>query len=475
MSHEASITIEWQQLAEVIDSGNAEYLCNFLHLLPPEDTAYTIARLDEEHQTHMLEMLTHADPELAADLLEHFADEHAADMLEELKPETAAAIIDAMDSDEQTDVLAELHEDDAAAILARMAPEEAADARKRLAYDEDTAGGLMITELLVFRKDQDVESVVHVLREKAESSQEYEFRYLYVVDEVGKFIGVVPMRRLVLSPRGKLLTQLMIGDPITVHVHTSLNDLDDLFDRVPFSAVPVLDDAGVLAGVVQRAKVEEALGERSDEQLAKFGGIIGGEELRSMPLLSRTLRRLAFLLPNVILSTVSVTIILFFEPIIHKMTLLAVVLPLVANLSGAAGNQSVAVTIRELALGLVRPGDFLRIWSRDFGIGVINGLVVGIMLGIVSMILCWASMRLGLVDSQFQQDLLPLACIVSASYLLNSIMAVLIGGTVPLALKGLHIDPAMASSPILTTVTDMSSFMLTLTFAVILIHLMGGG
>ncbi|MCC6681067.1 MAG: magnesium transporter [Phycisphaeraceae bacterium] len=474
MSHEASITIEWQQLAEVIDSGNAEYLCNFLHLLPPEDTAYTIARLDEDHQTRMLEMLTHADPELAADLLEHFADGHAADMLEELKPETAAAIVDAMDSDEQTDVLAELHEDDAAAILDKMAPEEAADARKRLAYDEDTAGGLMITEVLVFPKDCTVESAVSDLRHKAESNQDFESRYIYVVGDAGRFIGVVPMRRLVLSPRDKPLTQLMVGDPLTVHVNTPLNDLDDLFDRVPFSALPVLDDAASLVGVVQRAKVEEALGERSDEQLAKFGGIIGGEELRNMPLLSRTLRRLAFLLPNVVLSAISVTIILFYEPIIHKMTLLAVVLPLVANLSGAAGNQSVAVTIRELALGLVRPGDFIRIWSRDLGIGVINGLVVGLMLGVVSMILCWASMQMGLVESRYQQDLLPLAGIVACSYFFNSILAVLIGGTVPLALKGLHVDPAMASSPILTTVTDMCSFMVTLTLALILIHLMGG-
>lgn len=468
---EASVTIEpWQQLAEVIDSANAEYLANFLNLLPPEETAYTISHLDEEHQTKMLGMLAEVKPHLAADLLEHFADEHAADMVERLDPDLAAAIFDQMDSDEQTDVLGELHEDDAEAILDQMAPEEAVDARRRLEYEHDTAGGLMITEILAFNRNQPVESVVAKLREKAEANQEYELRYVYVVDEAGQLVGVVPMRRLVLSRPGRPLTDLMAAEPITCDIRCSLDDLDDLFDRVMFSAVPVLEADGKLVGVVQRAAVEEALGERADEQLAKFGGIIFGEELRSMPWGSRTLRRMAFLLPNVVLSTVSVIVILLYEPVIHRITLLAVFLPLVANLSGAAGNQAVAVSIRELSLGLVRPVDWVRVCTKEVGVGLCNGLVIGVMLGLVAAMLGWMSMRLGWVEPQTRVGLLPLSVVVMLSYTLNCVLAVMLGGTIPLALRGLKVDPAMASSPVLTTMTDMCSFLLTLTFALVMLH-----
>jgi magnesium transporter len=237
-----------------------------------------------------------------------------------------------------------------------------------------------------------------------------------------------------------------------------------------------VDDQNRLVGVVQRAAVQEALSESANEDLMKFGGIIGGEELRSMSWNSRAVRRTAFLLPNVLLSAVSVVIILLYEPLIHKLTLLAVFLPLVANLSGAAGNQSVAVSIRELALGLIRPGDWARICAKEAGIGLVNGLFIGLLLGMVAMGLGWASLQLGWIESpQTSVGLAPLALVVAFAYMLNSVVAVVVGGTIPLALKHVGIDPAMASSPILTTVTDMCSFLVTLTLAMGMLYFLVGG
>jgi len=473
---EASVILEpWEQLAEVIDSDNAEYLAMFVQLLDPGDTAYTINRLDEARRTKMFSVLSRVRPDFAADLFEHFADEHAADIIEELPPAAAAAIVEEMDSDEQTDVLAEMHADDAAAILEHMAPEEAADARWRLEYAHDTAGGLMITDFIAVRAEQPVDAVVAQLREVAGSNQEYEGRYIYVVDAAGKLAGVVPIRNLVMSPRGTPTTQMMIFSPMTVNVRTTLDELEDLFDRVSFSAVPVLDEAGRLVGVVQRAAVREAVGEQQGESLAKFGGIIGGEELRTMPWLSRAMRRSAFLLPNVVLSGVSVVVILLYEPLIHKLTLLAVLLPLVANLSGAAGNQSVAVSIRELALGLVRPADWGRVCAKEAGVGLVNGLFIGLLLGAAAVLLGWMSTMLGWMESDARVGLLPMAGVITLAYMLNSVLAVVIGGTIPLALKRAGVDPAMASSPILTTITDMCSFLITLTFALAMLHLWTGG
>ncbi len=465
-----------QQLTEIIDSGDGAYLANFLRLLPPEDTAYTIGRLDEDHQTQMLSLLSSADPDLAADLMEHFSDEHAADMIEELPPVVAAAIVDEMDSDEQTDVLAELEDEDAEAILEQMDPEEAEDARRRLQYDEDTAGGLMITEYLAYQEDQDVDDVIADLRRNAEKYNEYEVRFAYLIDRIGRFKGVVTMRSLVMAPPGRKLSDLKIRNPLSVTVDTTLADLEDLFDRVDFSVVPVVDSGDRLVGVVQRSAVQEALSEHANEDLMKFGGIIAGEELRSMPARVRAVRRAAFLLPNVLLSAMSVVIILFYEPLIHKLTLLAVVLPLVANLSGAAGNQSVAVSIRELSLGLVRPADWWRVCSREIGVGLLNGMLIGVLLGGVACCLGWVSLRLGWVESQ-QADvgLLPMAAVVATAYTINCVLAVAAGATIPLLLQRLRVDPAMASSPVLTTITDTCSFLVTLTLAMVMLHVLTGG
>ena len=477
MPEEASIDLDLtQQLADIIDSGDADRLTAFLRELPPEETSYTIVSLDEERRTKMLSELSRVDADFVADLMEHFADEHAADMIEQLAPVDAAAIMDEMDSDEQTDVLAELDDEDAEAILDKMDPAEAQDARDRLRYDEDTAGGLMITEYLAYTQDQDVDAVIADLRRNAEEYNEYEVRYAYLIDDAGVFKGVITMRSLVMALPGRKLRDLTVPDTTVFPVDTTLEDLEDMFDRVDYSAVPVVDAAGKLVGVVQRAAVQEALSESANEDLMKFGGIIGGEELRSMSWNSRAVRRSAFLLPSVLLSAVSVSVILFYEPLIHKLTLLAVFLPLVANLSGAAGNQSVAVSIRELALGLVRPADWARICAKDAVVGLVNGLVIGCLLGLVAMGLGWMSMTLGWVESQQTQvGLIPLSLVVVFAYTFNSVLAVVIGGTIPLALKRVGVDPAMASSPILSTVTDMCSFLITLTLALAMLHLLVGG
>lgn len=445
-----------QTLAEVIDSGDAEYLANFLHILAPEITTYTINRLDETRRTRMFSLLSAEHSDLAADLMEHFTDEHAADMIEQLEPEHAAAIIDEMDSDEQTDVLAELHIDDAEAILGHMDPEEAEDARQRLQYDEDTAGGLMITEYLEYRENQDVDAVIADLRTHAEEYNEYEVRFAYLIDKRGHFQGVVTMRSLVMAPPGKKLVDLKVGSPMTVSVNTKLEDLEDLFDRVDFSVVPVVDDENRLVGVVQRAAVQEALSESANEDLMKLAGIVAGEEFRSMPMRSRLLRRLAYLIPITFLLLLSASVIHLFIETIEKLPVLAMFLPVVAGLCGSGGNQAVGVSLREVSLGLIMPGDYLRVFAKEAVLAVFAGLV----LGLVMLATVWA----------WQGDFY-LALVVGGSIPIVIVVAKSVGGTVPLALRKLGLDPAMASGPVVTTVVDLFSFLVVLLFATLLMSL----
>jgi magnesium transporter len=437
-------------LTDVIDDAPRESLATFVRLIAPEDTAYTVSRLDDDRRTAMLDALAHEDPDLAASVLNHFDDAVIAQWLGELEADRAAAIVDVLDSDEQTDVLADLPDDFAEAVLSAMDPEEADDARERLQYGEDTAGGRMITEYLSFEADDDVFEVIRDLKDQADRYDHYESRYVYMTDEQGRLTGVVPMRSLVLSHHGRRLSELAKGDPVTASVHDQIDELEDVFDRYAFSALPVIDEQGVLVGVVQRHAVQEAVGERETGNLMKFGGIVGGEEVRSMPLLGRAGRRLLFLLPNIALSYAAVSIIAAFESVIEKLVALAVFIPMVANLSGAAGNQAVAVSIREQSLGLVTFKDTLRVWKAEVFVGVINGLVIGTILAII-VLLAWSDPIL--------------AGSVAGAYAANCVIAVLLGGALPLVLKAIGVDPAMMSSPILTTLTDMCGFLLVLGIA----------
>ena len=455
MPDEASIDLDMtQQLTQVIDAGDAEQLVVFLRELPPEATTYTISNLDEEHRTKMLSDLSRVDADLAADLMEHFVDEHAAEMIEQLEPVVAAAIVDEMDSDEQTDVLAELDDENAEAILDKMDPAEAEDARERLKYDEDTAGGLMITEYLAYQQDQDVDDVIADLRSNVDEYNEYEVRYAYLVDEAGTFKGVITMRSLVMARPGRKLIDLTIRNPIFIPVEETLEDMEDLFDRVDFSAVPVVDAAEKLVGVVQRAAVQEALSDSANEDLLKVAGIVAGEELRSMPLSSRLLRRLAYLLPIMVLLMISASVIHLFIETVEKVPVLAMFLPVVAGLCGSGGNQAVGVSLREVSLGLVMPGDYMRVLVKEATLA----LLAGVFLGLVLLLAVWAwqgDFYLGLVVG----GAIPIVILIAKS----------VGGVVPLALRKIGLDPAMASGPVVTTIVDLFSFFIVLLFATLLV------
>lgn len=442
------------ELEALIEIGEGEAIANFLHLLPPENTAYTVSHLSDDMRTRMFERLASTAPEFGADLLEHFVDEYAANVISELKPEHAAALVDEMDSDQQTDVLSELDEADAEAILRVMDPAEADDARERMVYDEDVAGGLMITEYLFYNQGQTIKEVTRDLQEKAEEHIEFEVRYIYVVDDADRLTGVVPMRSLVFAPGSRKIEAQQIREPVTVGVYTSLDDLHDLFDRIDYSAVPVVDDQGVLCGIVQRAAVQEAVGDRESEQFLRFGGIIGGEELRSMSIGSRATRRLAFLLPIMLLLLASATVIALFEDTVEKLPILAAFLPVVAGICGSGGNQAVAVSIRELSLGLIDASDFMRVFMKELFVAAIIGLVLGAVLFIV--VFAW-------------QQNIYLAMVLGMAIPFVVTVSKTIGGTVPVLLKKTGIDPAMASGPIVTTVVDLVGFFTVLTLATLML------
>ncbi len=438
----------WEQLDQLIDAEDRAALEAFYLNYSAGEMARNISRLEDDDQTRLLEML---GPDVAADLVEELSHTQAADILEDMPAEEAAAIIDEMPSDEQADLLVEMDDDDARAILEQMDPEEAQDAARLAAYDPETAGGLMISEYLSYAHDMFVEDVLADLRANQEKYVEYDVQYLYVTSrETGELIGIVRIRDLVLSPGKVPITSIRLDELASVRDDTKLDELEDFFDRYDFYAAPVVNASGHLVGAVRRAFIEEALGDRAEEALMRVGGIITGEELRMMPLLERAVKRLAFLAPMLVLALLAISVIALYEGTIEQVPALAIFLPLVAGLCGGSGNQAMAVSMRELSLGLVQPADYMRVCVKELGVGVLLGLVLGVGAFLIA---------LGMRGNPY------LGLVVGLAVPITMIVSVIVGGTAPLLLKKIHIDPAMASGSIVTLIADMCGFFTVLALA----------
>ena len=417
----------WKILSDLIAAENSDALMRFIETLSPPETARTISRLTEEEQHGLFRLLSPGD---AADVIEDIPEIQAADMVEDMPSEQAAAIMEELASDHLADVLGEVDGDARRAILAKMDREDAAEARMLMKYPTDCAGGIMISEFLAYRVDDTIQDVLDDLQAHRSEYADYHVQYFYVVDREEKLVGVLRLHDLLFPARGTRLTQVMRPSPLCVSDKASLRALREFFDEHRLFGVPVVDHGQRLVGVVLPDDVEEAVSKQKTKTFLRLSGIIGGEEFRTMPLLSRSGRRLSWLSMNIVLNIVAASVIALYQDTLAAAITLAVFLPMVS--------------------GLVRPGELLWVLAKEAKVGIINGLVLGLLLGGVA---------------YFWKGSPWLGFVVGGALAANTLVSVLLGGMLPLVLKHLKLDPALVSSPLLTTVTDMCGFFFVLSFA----------
>jgi len=436
----------WEELEELLKMSDSSGVEALLDELPACDIARAVLRMSEEGRT---ELLTSLAPDEAAEVIQSVPEGQAVELLEHLKPADAAAIVEELPSDEQADLVGDLSPQAAEGILAALAPDTAAGLRSLTQYADDTAGGLMVTEFLSYREDATVKSVVKDMKSNRDRYRDYSVQYAYVTTSDEKLVGVLRLRDLLLAERQQPIRELMIAKPLTLPGTADLDELRDFFETHAFFGAPVTSKDGRLLGVLKREAVDEALRHRDVSDYRKSQGIIH-EELRTMPVLVRSRRRLAWLSVNIGLNVVAASVIAVYQDVLAQVIALAVFLPIISDMSGCSGGQAVAVSMRELSLGFVKPNEVLRVWGKELSVGLMNGTALGALIATVAWI--WkGNPYLGLV--------------VGVAMAVNTVVAVSIGGTLPLLMRGMKLDPALASGPILTTITDMCGFFLILSLA----------
>ncbi len=442
----------WETLRSALETQDVQRAHEIIDGLSGSDVARAVLQLEEPERIQLLELV---DAENAAWLIEQLPDETAASLIEELDASDAATILEELQSDDQADVLGEMDEEDAAAILAQMETKESAAVRQLMSYEYDTAGGLMMSEVFKFQDSETVAAVLMKLSDPDEDFERYRGGHPYIVDGKGTLQGVISLRRLLTTNRSAVLGTIMTP-AISVKPDASLSELRDFFDEYPFFSLPVVDDDETLIGVVSRSALADAELERSEAEVQKLQGLVT-EELRSMPTLVRARHRLSWLTVNIGLNILAASVIAFYEDTLSAVIALAVFLPIVSDMSGCSGNQAVAVSMRELSLGVVRPTDVFRVWLKEASVGVLNGLALGTLIALCA----W-----GWKGNPY------IGVVVGIALAINTVVAVSIGGTVPLILKRFDIDPAVASGPMLTTITDMFGFFLVLSLATLMMPLL---
>lgn len=417
------------------------------------------------HPADLADRLERLPTEEAQEELRHLPAGEAAAVLAEVEEQARPELLTGMSASEVAEVVDEMPTDEAADVIAELPPEQAKevveelsrDAKKRvtelLHYPPDTAGGIMSDQFIALHADQTVEQAIQRLRMHAEESPEG-ISYLYITDKHRKLMGIVSLRDIVFTRSDRRIAEIMNRDVKFVRVNDDQEKIAHLFEHYHYLALPVVDQHDHLVGIVSAQQVMDVLRQEATEDMQLMVGL-SGEERALTPWQRSIRKRLPWLCLNLATAFLAGGVVAIFESTIAKWAVLAVFLPIVAGQGGNAGMQTLTVIIREMALGEMAPGDGRKALVKEILLGLLNGLAIGLLVGVVGYL--WKGSAL-------------LGVIVGLAMLLNMCAAALSGVLVPYTLKLLKIDPALASSIFVTTVTDVAGFFFFLGLAALALH-----
>lgn len=416
----------------------------------PADAAMSLEAMPEEEARSVLQSLP---IEAAAAAIEFLHPHPAALLFEDWTPEMARPFLEKVAPKRMADILLNLPEEKRTQFLAVTDPSHARTLQALLTYPPDTAGGMMSPGVTVIHKELTVTDAIRMIRS---SSRKKPLYYVYVTDAENRLEGVLGMRELILADPHTPIASIVNKNVISVPAHMDREEVVKLASKHRYLTIPVVDSENRPLGVIHSEDLVEAAEEEASEDIQKMFGAGGDEQVLS-PLPFSVKKRLPWLLVNLATAFLAASVVGIFESTIARITALAVFLPVVAGQGGNTGTQTLAVVIRGLALGEVEKSLTRKVVIKEMGLGLINGIVVGLVTAVVAYL--WkGNPSFGLV--------------IGLAMVANMAVASVSGALIPIAMRALGWDPAQSSSIILTTITDVMGFFSFLGLATLLQHLL---
>ncbi len=431
------------------------YLAHTIEEIPPADGAEILANLDPREAAQVAEFL---DPSTSANVLAQMDAQDAAAVIGAMEPPEAAMVLTEMDPDDAVDVLGHFDQPHREALLDEMGAKEAADVRSLREFAPDSAGGIMTTDITALPQDLTAQQAIDELRRLNETLEQ--MFYVYVVDRARRLVGVLSMRDLILARPERRIADIMRRNVVAVPATMDQEEVARLIRKYKYMAVPVTDKQSRLLGLITVDDVVDVIQEEATEDVQKMAGA-GAEERLTSPWHFSFRKRIWWLEVNLATAFMAAAVIAIFQDTIKQLAILAAYQTIVSGMGGNASAQAMAVAIRGIALGEVDRSLLKRILYREFIVGLLSGVTIGITTGLIAMCFNWSNH--GVI----------LGLIVMVALIINHVMACITGVAVPFVMKWMGFDPAQSATIFATTVTDCCGFFATLGLASVAIKVFG--
>lgn len=425
-------------LEDALNSGTFRQVSRLLNSMPAADIAHLLESSPYQHRQLLWQLVKQQN---TGEVLQHLHDDVQSQFLESMETHEVVSITEGLDTDDIADILQQLPDRVVQEVLTSMTTQDRQRVESVLPFDDDTAGGLMNTDTITVRPKVTLDVVLRYLRRH--DSLPATTDSLFIVNKQDEFLGILPLNKLLTTDPELTVREIMVTDVKAIPADMPDSDVAFLFERHDWVSAPVIDNNNKLLGRITIDDVVDVIREDADHSLMSLAGL-DEEEDTFAPIKRATPRRAMWLGINLLTALMASAVINIFQDAIDKVVALAILMPIVASMGGVAGSQTLTVVIRGMALGHLNSGNIKWLLNRELGVGILNGLLWSLIMGIIAA--WWFS------DIQ-------IAIIIAAAMVINLLTAAFAGAMLPVALKTLKIDPALAGGVALTTVTDVVGFM----------------
>ena len=435
-----------QAFIDLLKEGTLAQVERELRELHPAEIAHLLEALPREQRDAVWDLV---NPELEGDILLQVNDDVRERLIRDMDNSELVAAAEGLDTDDLADILNDFPEAVTGQVLEALDAQHRERLKAVMSYPEDTAGGLMNTDTITVRSDISFDVVQRYLRRIGQIPEMTD--QLIVTNRNGQYLGLMPLTDLLVKNPDTTVAEVMNREQEAILATMPEQEVASLFEKRDLISAPVVDESGILLGRITIDDVVDVIRDEAEHSLMSMAGLSEEDDMFA-PVITSSRRRTIWLGINLLTALLASWVIGQFDATIEKMVALAVLMPIVASMGGIAGNQTLTLVIRGMALGQVSRANARRLLNKELLVGALNGVLWALI--IASVVIAWF-------------DDIQLGFIIAAAMLINLVVAALAGATIPLALKRFGIDPALAGGVLLTTITDVIGFLAFLGLAAI--------